>query len=92
MREHALEERGQRCHFERLPELFELTDLRGFRRSAKATAITGLVTGLVIALALAFGPFDFIVAGNVWGLQPGLYGLAANATIALVGSALKFRG
>jgi solute:Na+ symporter, SSS family len=57
----------------------------------KGPVLTGLVTGLVIALALAFGPFDFIVAGKVWGLHPGLYGLAANATIALVGSALKSR-
>ena len=55
----------------------------------KGPVLAGLVAGLVIALALAFGPFDFIVAGKVWGLHPGLYGLAANATIALAGSALQ---
>jgi SSS family solute:Na+ symporter/sodium/pantothenate symporter len=55
----------------------------------KGPVLTGLVAGLVIALALAFGPFDFVVAGKVWGLHPGLYGLATNTTIALVGSALK---
>ena len=54
----------------------------------KGPVLAGLVTGLVIALALAFGPFDFVVAGKIWGLHPGLYGLAANATVALAGSAL----
>ena len=48
-----------------------------------------LLTGLAIALGLAFGPFDFVVAGKVWGLHPGLYGLIVNTTIAIGGSALK---
>jgi hypothetical protein len=48
----------------------------------------GLIVGLVIALALAFGPFDFVVAGKVWGLHPGLYGLVANTAIATAGSAV----
>ena len=49
----------------------------------------GLLAGLAIALGLAFGPFDFVVAGKVWGLHPGLYGLIVNTTIAIGGSALK---
>ena len=57
----------------------------------KTPVLIGLVVGLVIALGLAFGPFDFVVAGKVWGLHPGLYGLAVNTTIALAGSALPVR-
>ena len=55
----------------------------------KVPVFVGLVTGLVIALGLAFGPFDFVVAGKVWGLHPGIYGLGVNTTIAVVGSALR---
>ena len=51
--------------------------------------LLGLIAGLIIALGLAFGPFDFVVAGKVWGLHPGLYGLVANLGIAIVGSALS---
>ncbi|MDA1097162.1 MAG: sodium:solute symporter family protein, partial [Chloroflexi bacterium] len=48
--------------------------------------LAGLVAGLVVALALAFGPFNFVVAGKVWGFHPGLYGLMINLLIAVVGS------
>ena len=48
--------------------------------------LAGLVTGLVVALSLAFGPFDFVVGGKVWGFHPGIYGLAVNLVIAVVGS------
>jgi SSS family transporter len=48
--------------------------------------LAGLGAGLSIALLLAFGPFDFVVAGKVWGFHPGLVGLAANAAIAVLGS------
>jgi SSS family solute:Na+ symporter len=54
----------------------------------KGPVLVGLVAGLVIALGLAFGPFDFVVAGKVWGLHPGVYGLCVNATIAVAGSRL----
>ena len=57
----------------------------------KTPVLIGLVVGLAIALGLAFGPFDFVVAGKVWGLHPGLYGLAVNTAIALGGSALQTR-
>lgn len=48
--------------------------------------LVGLIAGLVISLLLAFGPFDFVVAGKVWGIHPGLYGLVVNASIAVLGS------
>ena len=48
--------------------------------------LIGLVVGLAIALSLAFGPFDFIVEGKVWGFHPGIYGLVVNLSIAVFGS------
>jgi len=57
----------------------------------KGPILIGLAAGLVIALGLAFGPFEFVVAGKVWGLHPGLYGLAVNTAIAVTGSALQSR-
>jgi len=48
--------------------------------------LLGIVLGVLVALALAFGPFDFIVGGKVWGLHPGLYGLAVNISVAVFGS------
>jgi SSS family solute:Na+ symporter len=48
--------------------------------------LAGLLLGLTIALGLAFGPFDFVQGGRVWGIHPGLYGLAANLCVAIVGS------
>ncbi len=48
--------------------------------------LVGLAAGLAISLLLAFGPFDFVIAGKVWGIHPGLYGLAVNASIAVLGS------
>lgn len=58
----------------------------------RTPVLAGLITGLVIALGLAFGPFSFVVAGKVWGLHPGLYGLAANLVIAVGGSLWLQRG
>jgi solute:Na+ symporter, SSS family len=52
----------------------------------KGPVLWGLVAGLAIALGLAFGPFDFVVGGKLWDLHPGLYGLAANLAIVLIGS------
>jgi len=48
--------------------------------------LAGLIAGLAISLLLAFGPFDFVVAGKIWGIHPGLYGLAVNVSIAVLGS------
>ena len=46
----------------------------------------GLIAGLSIALGLAFGPFDFVITGKIWGFHPGLYGLIINAAIAVLGT------
>ena len=54
-----------------------------------APTLAGLTAGIIVSLALAFGPFAFVVDGKVWGFHPGLYGLAVNLTIALVGSSLE---
>jgi SSS family solute:Na+ symporter/sodium/pantothenate symporter len=61
---------------------------RGLR---SGPTLAGIVAGLVIAIALAFGPFDFVVGGKVWGFHPGIVGLVANATIAIGGSLWPIR-
>ena len=48
--------------------------------------LIGLVLGLTVSLALAFGPFAFVVDGKVLGFHPGLYGLVANISVAVPGS------
>jgi SSS family solute:Na+ symporter/sodium/pantothenate symporter len=48
--------------------------------------LAGLAAGLIVSLSLAFGGFDFVVAGKVWGFHPGLYGLAVNFVFAVLGS------
>ncbi len=45
-----------------------------------------MLSGLAIALGLVFIPFDFVVSGKIWGIHPGLYGLAVNIAIVLSGS------
>ena len=57
----------------------------------RVPVLIGLVAGLLIALGLAFGPFHFVIAGKVWGLHPGLYGLVVNTVIAVAGSTLRVR-
>ena len=52
--------------------------------------VLGLVTGLAISLGLAFGPFDFVTGGKIWGFHPGLYGLFINLCIAVGGSLLLY--
>jgi len=49
-------------------------------------ALAGLVTGIFLALLLAFGGFDFVHNGKISGFHPGLIGLVANLAIAVVGS------
>lgn len=48
--------------------------------------LVGLGAGIAVSLILAFGPFDFVVAGKIGGIHPGLLGLAVNASIAVLGS------
>ena len=50
--------------------------------------VLGLFTGLAVSLVLAFGPFDFVTDGKIWGFHPGLYGLLLNLGIAIGGSLL----
>ena len=50
--------------------------------------VLGLAAGLAVSLVLAFGPFDFVVGGKIWGFHPGLYGLLINLGIAVGGSLL----
>ena len=50
--------------------------------------IACLFTGFAVSLVLAFGPFDFVSAGKIWGFHPGLYGLTINLVIAVGGSLL----
>ena len=52
--------------------------------------VLGLVTGLAVSLALAFGPFGFVTGGKIWGFHPGLYGLFINLCIAVGGSLLLY--
>jgi SSS family solute:Na+ symporter/sodium/pantothenate symporter len=52
----------------------------------RGPVLIGMVAGLGVSLLLAFGPFDFVVAGKVFGVHPGLYGLAVNLAIASLGS------
>ena len=54
--------------------------------------VLGLVTGLTVSLLLAFGPFEFVIAGKIWGFHPGLYGLLLNLCIAVGGSWLTSGG
>ena len=57
---------------------------------ANATLL-GLLVGLLVSLSLAFGPFDFVEGGKLWGFHPGLYGLLVNLLIVVLGSHLSFQ-
>lgn len=46
----------------------------------------GLVTGVFLSLWLAYGGFDFVQNGKIYGFHPGLAGLLVNIIIAVVGS------
>ena len=48
--------------------------------------LIGMIVGLVVSLSLAFGGFSFVVAGKIWGIHPGLYGLVINFLIVVLGS------
>jgi len=52
----------------------------------RRAVLYGLIAGLAVALTLAFGPFTFVVGGKIWGIHPGLYGLAVNLGFVLIGS------
>ena len=46
----------------------------------------GIVFGLVLSLCLAYGGFDFVDNGKVYGFHPGLIGLLFNLAIVVMGS------
>lgn len=48
--------------------------------------ILGLLTGVIIALYIAFGDLESVKAGKLYGFHPGLYGLFFNLMIVLIGS------
>ena len=46
----------------------------------------GIVFGVALSLYLAFGGFDFVQNGKIYGFHPGLIGLLFNLAIAVLGS------
>jgi solute:Na+ symporter, SSS family len=48
--------------------------------------VIGIVFGVILSLCLAFGGFDFVQHGKVYGFHPGLIGLLFNLVIAVFGS------
>jgi hypothetical protein len=48
--------------------------------------LAGLCTGIIVALALAYGGFDFVHKGKVEGFHPGLIAVLPNLAIAVIGS------
>lgn len=70
------------------PAFFLGVRWRGLRAGP---TLAGMLAGLTVALALAFGPWPIVDGGKVGGVHPGLYGLAVNAAIAVGGSLLASR-
>ncbi len=48
--------------------------------------ILGLLVGIFISLIIAFGGFEQVKSGKLYGFHPGLYGLTINLTIVLLGT------
>ena len=46
----------------------------------------GIVIGVFISLILAFGNWDFVVRGKIWGFHPGIIGVIPNLIIAVCGT------
>ena len=51
----------------------------------------GMLAGVIVSLVLAYGDFNFVIAGKIAGIHPGLFGLAINLGIAVFGSILSTR-
>ncbi len=59
-----------------------------WQRMKALPTFVGLIVGIVVSLILAFGGFDFVQNGKVYGFHPGLFGLVVNLSIAVLGSML----
>ncbi len=57
-----------------------------WQRMKALPTFVGLIVGIVVSLVLAFGGFDFVRNGKVYGFHPGLFGLLINLSIAVFGS------
>ncbi len=55
-------------------------------RSMLVIIIAGLFVGVFISLWLAYGGFDFVYEGKIYGFHPGLIGLIVNLLITVFGS------
>ncbi len=63
-----------------------------WRKLNASAVVAGLITGLVIALILAFVPLPFVENRRVAGIHPGLIGLAANIAVVILMSFGKSAG
>ncbi len=58
-----------------------------WQKLRRGPVLAGLIAGIVVALAVGYvRQFVFKMSPKVWGFHPGLYGLAVNVLIAVVGS------
>ena len=46
----------------------------------------GLIVGVIVSICLAYGGFDFVHEGKIYGFHPGLIGLMFNLLITILGS------
>ena len=46
----------------------------------------GLIVGVIVSICLAYGGFDFVHEGKIYGFHPGLIGLTFNLLITILGS------
>ena len=57
-----------------------------WRGSQALPTLVGLIAGVFISLCLAYGGFNFVHEGKIYGFHPGLIGLMINFLITILGS------
>ena len=57
-----------------------------WRGSQALPTLIGLIVGIFISLCLAYGSFNFVHEGKIYGFHPGLVGLMFNLLITILGS------
>tara|TARA_B100000953_G_scaffold299169_1_gene298309 strand:+ start:4480 stop:5961 length:1482 start_codon:yes stop_codon:yes gene_type:complete len=57
-----------------------------WRGSQALPTLVGLIVGIFISLCLAYGGFNFVHEGKIYGFHPGLIGLMINFLITILGS------